>query len=258
MHMTQPNRFPSQSRQRGLTLLELLVVLVVLVALAGILTPLLPSVLTRSHGAAGADNIKEIVKAVQLYEATEGGQPTNWDSLIDANGVVAATSHLVELDLSAAGATEDRVREALFDAGIVGTLQHTDFTDGGINQTFEGTGGAELTITDASTATGGVATLTPAGVAALGLEAVGGDGPVAYVAFGLGAGTSAIGKTMVDAPVHFLEGGESPIEEYARWAVIYAVPSEGPVRIASVAGIEEGEEFAGMDKHLAEYYEATE
>ena len=83
------------------------------------------------------------------------------------------------------------------------------------------------------------------------------DGIVAYVAFGVGAQNTAIGETMLDAPVHFLEGGESPIEEYARWIAIFAIPAEGSIRLASVVGFEE-DVLSGLDKHLNEYYEAAE
>lgn len=247
--------------RKGLTLIELLVVLVILVALAGILVPLLPDVQQQAHGGSGADNMKEIAKALQLHKFQEGSFPNDWDSLIDANGVTGATTHLVATDISApaAASDEERIVAALADASIDSAFQHTDFTDATVNQTFEGL--TDPAVNELGT-TGNVATLNAAAETELGLEQstlTGGTGDtVAYVAFGLGANSSAVGVSMLDAPIHYLEGGESPIELYARWVVVFKVPAEGPLALAGIYGVEEGEELVGLDTHLAEYYEALE
>jgi len=239
-----------RQRERGLTLIELLVVLVVLVAAAGILVPLLPDVQQRAHGSTGADNMKEIAKAVELHKANPGTYADSWDSLIDANDVLAAATDLDVQDLTAAPGPA--ILTALNDAGITEAFEHTDFADTTINQTFEG-----VSTVDSIGTSEEVAILTAAGETRLGLEPSGTD-ILAYVAFGLGANSTMIGSSMLDAPVHYLEGGESPIENYARWVVIFAVPDEGPLRLASVAGIEEGVELSGLSNHLNEYYESLE
>jgi len=238
-----------RSRQAGLTLIELLIVLVVLVGVAGILVPLFPDMQQRTHGASGADNMKEIVKAVELHKASTGSYPDSWDSLIDANDVVAAATDLQVLDLTA-GVGPD-VLAALNDAGITEAFEHTDFADATINQTLDGGGAVD------SIGANEVAELTATGIANLGLEATG-AGIAAYVAFGLGSESTMVGESMVDAPIHYLEGGESPIENYARFVVVFAVPDEGPLRLASVAGIEDGDELASLGGHLNEYYESLE
>jgi len=252
------HRFQARRRQAGLTLIELLIVLVVLVGVAGILVPLFPDVQQRTHGASGADNMKEIVKAVELHKASTGSYPDSWDSLIDANDVVAATTDLALLDIStpAADSVEETVADALADAGIENAFQHEDLTivDGTINQTFEGLSDPAV---DELQTNGAVAQLTTDGITNLGLEPTG-SGIAAYVAFGLGSSSTMIGESMVDGPIHYLEGGESPIENYARFVVVFAVPDEGPLRLASVAGIEDGDELAGLGGHLNEYYESLE
>ncbi|HRQ88328.1 MAG TPA: hypothetical protein PLA50_05995, partial [Bacteroidia bacterium] len=197
--------------------------LIILVGVAGILVPLFPDVQQRTHGSTGADNMKEIAKAVELHKATTGAYPNDWDSLIDANGILAAATDLQALDLTAG--VGPVVLAALNDAGISRAYQHTDFADASINQTFEGVGATD------SIAANEVAELTATGITNLGLEPTG-TGIAAYVALGLGGQSTMIGRSMVDAPVHYLEGGESPIENYARWVVVFAVPNNGPLRLA--------------------------
>ena len=63
---------------------------------------------------------------------------------------------------------------------------------------------------------------------------------------------------MLDAPIHYLENGESPIENYARWIAVFSVPANGPVSLAAVAGPEDATELAGLGAHLGEYYETLE
>jgi len=246
--------------RKGLTLIELLVVLVILVALAGIIVPLLPDVQQRAHGGSGADNMKEIAKAVELHKATTGRFPNQWDALFDENGdLVGGALHMTVTDLTS-DPNGDRIIEALNDAGIDTLIEHDSASS---NATFEPYADPPVVIDIDDTPSGEVATLTADGELALGLEQsvlTGGTGeaaPIAYVALGLGQQSTAIGRSMLDAPVHYLENGESPLEEYARWIVIFAVPAEGSLRIASVAGLEE-DELAGLSKHLNEYYESLE
>lgn len=253
---TQKTLTPASARRRGLTLLELLVVLVVLVALAGILTPLLPSVARQSHGAAGADNIKEITKSVQLYEANEGSQPNNLDALIRADGtsyLAGAMWNVVDLGSDANG---QRIADALNDAGITTSHLHRNAGDM-TNNTFDTHEGSTNTI-DASAPSGQV--LSVAGAMAetwLGLDPAG-----TYVVFGLGSKADTIGKTMVDAPIMYSDD-QDPIGFYARFVLVYEIPASGAAKLVSVAGNHSMNGgamnmLAGMDHHLNEYYESKQ
>jgi type II secretory pathway pseudopilin PulG len=249
--------FQPSNRSAGLTLIELLVVLVVLVALAGILTPLLPAVLQQSHGASSADNMKEIAKAVQLFQTSNSNRyPNGWDALFDeTNSLIATTTGLTYEDLASpstlTAAQADRVAEALVDVGITTLREHNSATT---NATFEPYSGADITIATGPTA-GEVTLLTAAGAAALNLEATG-PNIVAYVAVGVGAQNTAVGRSMLEAPVHFLEAGENPVEVYARFLAVFAVPVTGPTRLAGIATIDGGG-LLGLGDHLNEFYEAN-
>jgi len=251
--------FRPRACRKGLTLLELVVVLVILAALAGILVPVLANMTTRTHGSAGASNIAEIAKAVQMHESLYNEYPNEFDSLIDeADAVVVgdSTTYLVHTDLTSATPTTDRIIEALNGVGIDTTYQHLSTS---ANKTFEPYADPPFPIT-IDAASGEVVTLTDVAVAQLGLEPLSvstTEGVQAYVAFGLGALSNMVGRSMIDAPVHFPEAGESPVEEYNRFLLIYAVPADGPARLASVAAAHE-EGLSGSSSHIAEYYETQE
>ena len=75
----------------GFTLLELVVVIAILAALAGILVPLLPGLVGKAGTAAGATNLGEAAKAVQLYAAQNNDQyPDQLDSIVDDGGAIAS------------------------------------------------------------------------------------------------------------------------------------------------------------------------
>lgn len=248
------SRIANRRRQAGLTLIELLIVLVVLVGVAGILVPLFPDVRQRTHGATGADNMKETSKALQLHLLNTGGYPNELDALIDEAGVLAieaaTTPQFATTDLDDSSTDLTQIRAALNGAGIETLLVHDSTTE---NATFEPYSGD---IEDLTGATASVVTLTTAGINALGLEALSADGTIAYVLAGVGAGSSAIGESMLDAPVHFAEE-HSPIDEYSRFLAVFAVPAEGALRLAGVVANHEGE-LDGLGNALNEYYEATE
>lgn len=253
----------NQRVRSGLTLIEMLVVLVILVALAGILVPLLPNVMTRAHGAAGAENIAEVARGIQSYEALYNAHPNEFDSLLDeSDAVVVGAGDLQAVTDLDATPTGKRIADALTRVGIDTSYEHLSTTT---NQTFAPYDEPAVinTITyDAAndTATGKATTLTALGIASLALEPVAGstaDGVQAYVAFGVGSRSTMIGKSMVDAPVHFPESGEDPSDVYSRMLVVYAVPAEGPARLACVCAAHD-DGLSGLNTHLLEYYETVE
>jgi Tfp pilus assembly protein PilE len=248
-------------RRRGLTLLELTLVLVVLAAVAGLLVPVLANMATRTHGAVGAANVNEIAKAVQMHESMYNERPNGFDSLIDEADdlVVDGGGALQYADLSSAApdSTEERIIEALNQIGIDTTYEHVSTST---NKTFEPYAATPVAIAIDDSPAGEAATLTASGVAQLRLEAISASsaaGIQAYVAFGLGASTNMIGRSMLEAPVHFPEAGESPVEEYSRFLLIYAVPATGPARLAAVAAAHE-EGLSGVGQHISEYYESQQ
>lgn len=238
----------SRRNRRGLTLIELVVVLLILAGVAGIVVPVLQNMVLKTHGAAGSANVAEVAKAIQLFEAQRGEHPNDYDSLIDEAGALVndANANLVSATTTA------RMVDALGDLNITESVEHLSTST---NLTFAPydtpTAFQDLTVVGSP-----IATLSGAGITSLGLRPTGGlanSDPVAYVAFGVGQLNEAIGVTMVDAPVHFPEGGENPIDEYSRFVVVYAIPNSGPARLVSVAAAHE-EGLSGLSSHLNEYY----
>lgn len=245
--------------RRGFTLIELVVVLLILAGLAGIVIPILQNMVQKTHGAAGASNVNETAKALMLFDAQFGGQPDLFDSVIDdAGGILGglANEGVDRLDPSpalAAGSTiEGSILNALTAVGMTQVMTHVAAPD---NFTFDSYDVDPQPLVGAI-----VATLTADGQADLGLTppvAYVDAGPrdiVAYVALGVGARNTAIGRTMLDAPVHFPETGENPAEIYSRFLAIYAIPRSGPARLATIAGAHE-EGLSGLGSHLDEYFE---
>jgi type II secretory pathway pseudopilin PulG len=260
-----------------------LVVVLILAALAGVLIPVLTNMTTRAHGSSGSANIAEIAKAVQTHQALYNASPNGFDSLLEGDGTAAPTDIVTDVALNPlgggdlifadlgtppAGIDGTRIAEALNDLGINTTYVHNPTTG---NRTFEpyydgdanglpDQAGEFVTI-DAAGPTGEVAMLTDAGVIALrltphqALDAT--SNIVAYVAFGLGQWCTMVGKSMIEAPVHFPEEGESPITAYNRFLLIYAIPASGPARLATVAAAHE-EGLSGLDTHLNEFYETQQ
>ncbi|WOO39498.1 prepilin-type N-terminal cleavage/methylation domain-containing protein [Rubellicoccus peritrichatus] len=245
--------FRHYTKRRGLTLVELLVVLTIITAVATIIIPILPNTNQISGGSTGSGNMREVIKAVETHRGATGDYPENWDSLIDSNGVILPTTapaDLAVLDISSpiSGSDEEAIANALANASITQTFQHVDFTDTDVNQTFDGMNAVN------ELGAGNVAVLTTDGETALGLNASGGD-IVRYVAFGLGNNSTMIGRTMADAPVKFLSGGDNPSTQYARWIVIFTVFDDETLRLSTVAGLDDNE-LQGINFHLNDFYNA--
>lgn len=246
------------SIRRGLTLIELTVVLLILAATAGVLVPRLVGYSGRAHGASGSSNIQEVSKAIALFEANTGAQPDGWDSLLQgADG--ARTPYLATVEAPAtppivAGALNAAEADALTAIGVTSINNMDDGTGAGFNATFSPNDGTAEAIAD----TAEVALLSPTAITGLGL-ATGNR----YVTFGLGNGVNMIGSVMLDAPVHFPEGGEKPESVYLRWYVVYdlgdGVDTPERARFVGVFGCEpDSGEMTNLGAHLGEYFEARD
>ncbi len=243
--------------RKGLTLLELLMVLVILAAVAGIVIPIAANVITRAHGSTGATNIAEIAKAIQQHPVLHNEPANLFDSLIDDAGTIVEDvdgnplggTGLALEDLSDASANDARIIDALNDIGITESMEHEANST---NKTFAPYSGNTIPIDN----TGSVVVLTVDGVASLGLNPLG-TNVVAYVAVGLGAESTLIGRSILNAPVHFPEQGESVADVYSRFLLIYAIPANGPARLAAVAAAHE-DGLSNLNTHLLEYYATQE
>lgn len=237
----------------GLTLLELIVVLMILVAVAGILVPAITGMVGRSHTSAGAANIAECANAIQRYEAQYLRYPNMLDSLkntltgatvTDFDGLgdeLVAAVDPVTLD-------EDTLA-ALNGAGIETVGLHADTTTPA-DATFQVTSSG--TLADGSILLGP----TEAQQVLMGLETTGVAGK--YVALGIGQQNTAIGKTMLEAPVHFPENGtENPADVYNRFLAVFQILNND----ATPAALEKAQ-FVGMmsphagalNTHLEHYF----
>ncbi|MDI1312477.1 prepilin-type N-terminal cleavage/methylation domain-containing protein [Prosthecobacter sp.] len=229
-------RMARRYNQQGLTLIELLVVLVILIALAGILIPQLPSMLVRTHAAAGSTNLSEVNKRIQEFEQLYFQQPSLLDNLVASGGATlvdylpneggAAGGELVPLALDADQAA------SLIGAGIntFSALLET----APANATFDPYDGVA---TIAPAATVSVASVTQAAVQrTLRPGSVAGD---VFVAFGVGQRSEMIGRTISEAPYHFGEGsGDTPDAVYSRFLAVY--------KVEDAAGALERAEFVGV------------
>jgi prepilin-type N-terminal cleavage/methylation domain-containing protein len=241
-------------RQRqGLTLIELIVVLVILVGLAAIIIPMLPSMITRTHGAAGATNIGEVAKWVQTFEALNYSYPNSWDALVKDDGSepkIGADEYFelgAHMEVSATGLTAAQAN-SLSEAGINSVHYFQDDPD---HATFSPYASA---VTSPTAVAAGVrlVSLTADGIVKLNLEPTG-----QYVVLGLGSRNSMIGKTVADAPVHFPDNpDDDPSRFYSRFGVVFKVNVGRALPVAVVAFHHDGE-LTTLGDHVAEYFEAV-
>ncbi|MEZ6187110.1 MAG: prepilin-type N-terminal cleavage/methylation domain-containing protein [Planctomycetota bacterium] len=250
-------------RRRGLTLIELTVVLLVLAAVAGIIVPRLTGYFVRAHGASGATNIGETVKAIGLYEVNNGGNmPNNWDTFVinPTTTTIVGDMGLTGGDLAAIN-VPTAGEDALIAAGITNLLyvdnDGTNFNGPDATYTPYATP-TPVAINNDATPTA-MAGLTASGIQALGLQGVAGD----YVVLGLGSQNTLIGNGIVDAPVHFPETSAVPQEIYSRFLAVFRLSDDGGTtyferaKLATVAAVHNGE-VAGLGDHTAEYFEGAE
>lgn len=249
--------------RRALTLIELIVVLLILVGLAGILIPMLPNMLGRTHTAAGATNMQEIVKWVQTYEQLHFTHPDQWDALTDGTNLVTY------LPKDGAGVpVGGKITAAPLTAGEVAALDAIGvrnvhlFAAAPTSPTFDpyatplpSTG---TPITDSVS----LAILNPESAA----EKIGLSPLAKYVVLGLGKRCTIIGKTVAEAPVAFAdEPAINAADFYSRFLVIYkvsnntgtlAAPVYEPLSRAILVGSISlhPDDVDGTGQHLEEFY----
>lgn len=275
---------PARSR-RGLTLIELVVVLVILVALAGLLLPLFPSMLDRAHTSTTASNITEVAKSIQLFESMNLRSPDGFDSLINESGATLREDRFTVVQLEpafvdpanptpeelAAQTRGGRISNALQRVGMTTSFQMRDpvnvpswattRTMRFINTFDPYSGAAYDLLNDGSVVALGAG---PNEVTRLGLPIPTSIDPLSvsgiqdYVVFGVGGRTTMIAETMAEAPVHFPGTGDlDPSQTYSRFAVVYAIPTSGPARLAGVAAIH-GDHFDSLGGLMADYFELSQ
>jgi len=258
-----------------LTLLELIVVLVVLVALAGILIPMLPNVVGRASTSVGATNASEVDRWVQLYQQNFQAYPDFLDNLAGTGtapidylpGYLAGGTSLTQITvgnlspvqlstLNAAGITTVAMltpTQASFPAGGTPTFNPYQYTGGSVTLT-------PLTTSTPVAFVSETAVETPPGPVR--------DNPAntgdVYVVFGFGKQTTAIGRIVPDAPVHFSQfSADSASNVYSRYGLIFrlargngtATPT--PLTQAQFMGAVSFEPtgIMGSDGQLANYYD---
>lgn len=92
-----------KKNNKGFTFVELVIVIAILVILVGLLAPQYTKYVEKSRKAADADNLEEMVKAVQVYEADT-----------DSDAALAAGDYSIELSTTAPPAlTGDGLQAAL-------------------------------------------------------------------------------------------------------------------------------------------------
>lgn len=92
-----------KKNNKGFTLVELVIVIAILALLVGLLAPQYTKYVEKSRKAADADNLEEMVKAVQVYEADT-----------DSDAALAAGDYSIELSTTAPPAlTGDGLQDGL-------------------------------------------------------------------------------------------------------------------------------------------------
>ena len=210
-------------------------------ALAGILIPLLPSLVEKASSSAGATNLSEIVKAVQLFASQHNDvYPDQLDSIVDNKGAIASyvpndtygTTPMVPYQLTGPDVS------ALMMSGIMnvsqmvanpGTTNTTDYQNDW-NPTFFPYGNdsskapTEVSLAGSGGGMGGsspgiTVASVPGEVAAqkFGLPATG-----TYVVFGLGKYSTISGVGMNQPPVWFNPmNTQDPNSVYCRFGLVF-------------------------------------
>jgi len=249
-----------RSRGRaGFTLIELTVVLVILIALAGILVPQLSGYINRSHSAASSTNIGEITKFFQLYDLKYlKGYPNNYERGCTDTGAAPNKGSVGTLAFVIGSEGSAAVFARALDAGQVSALASKGITSV-LNMQATVPAGSSATFDAADEVTGPVALNTSDKVlfldrnfvkSAFGLAP---DPSEEYVAFGIGSDCTAVGKVMIEAPLHFDQ--VDPVDVYSRFFVVYAVPTKGAAASfnARLVGAL-GSELSSLSAEIAEYY----
>lgn len=257
------------SPRRSLTLIELVIVLLILAALAGILVPQFGNLTVASHGSVGANNIQEIAKAIQLHRVKTGNNPDGLDSLLTGTALSPliqgtalatapnpATSLLTTLTLD-----NDPANDTLGALTAAGITNVYNFIANAEHPTFNPYSATPLVAAPASVPLADGTTVAAVPLAAVqavfgGQYATGST----FAVFGIGQFCSMVGRTFTEAPVHTPENNNIA-SGYNRFLLVVQL-TEGTnalevARIIGVAALEEDGNLSGLNKHLAEYSEAT-
>ena len=239
---TLPKLQRPRPRRPGLTLLELIVVLVILVAVAGILIPLMPNMLGRAHTSVGATNASEVNRMMQVYYQLNEQYPNVLDNLVASStstggGTTNAVLSYLPVYIPSGSTTSP------LQAYPLQSIDVTALTAAGITQVASLNDPLPAGQTPAATPTfnpyvysSGIVTTQPiaANLNVASLPAAYVEGPTGlvklapaqqggvYVVFGFGKQTTAIGKVVTDAPVHFGEfATDNASNVYCRYGLVF-------------------------------------
>jgi hypothetical protein len=219
--------------------------LMILVGLAGMVIPAVTDMVARTHTATASGNFAEVSNAIARYEAQYLSYPNNLDSLKNAlNGATVTDFGGLSTELTgnctALTLTADHVA-ALNNAGITNLQLHAD-PSATVDATFQ------ATTTSGAVAAADVLLSITNGAAE---ESLGLDTDGTYVLLGVGGRSSAIGRTMTEAPVHFPENGaENPAAVYNRFVAVFDVSGERAKLVKVISP-----HFGALDDHMGEYFE---
>ena len=248
-------------RRSGLTLIELIVVLVILVGLAGIIIPMIPSMLGKVHTSAGATNMVETDKWIEMYNQSYFGYPNGWDSITDGKDVISYlplgdNGKTVSGQLTADKLSADEAK-ALKGIGIVNVhYLQTAMPDSPTFNPYadKSTDPTPTTLDDKTV----LAFLQPS--VAHEQLGVSGSAKARYIALGIGVRCTMIGNTAAEPPVLFSDQAElNPALRYTRFAAIFQVADkDGAPRARFVGTLHIAQEgLHGVNAHLQEYYDAA-
>ncbi len=257
--------------RQGFTLIELVMVMLILVALAGLIVPMIGNLNESAHGSSGASNITAVARNLQFHRTNFGGYPNELDLLLNDHNddtTLAPLGGTVAVTELTTAVTTDRIADALEEAGIEQLIENPEVLEEEEDQTVFGAAGdaandgSRVVDVDAGALTpANVVVLGADAIARLGLEPIGGEGPEQYVVLGVGNNNDAIGRSMIDAPIHF-SADEGNQENYSRLLAVFRIPAgEGGAILASVVApdVHDGEvEVAGVGQHIQEFYEVRE
>jgi Tfp pilus assembly protein PilE len=265
--------------RRGLTVMELVVVLAILATVAALLVPLFPNFFRRANKADDATNMAEITKSLQLYQAQYYGYPNDLDMLTDG------TTMPSYLPSTANGAYDQLIIPAPLTANAAAALQKVGITRLQPLATTVSAGNATLNpYPSLSPTTDGIAVASGINVAVLNTPAIlagtkevntdlyniiasdQGDGashPGTYLVLGVGSRNTAVGRTMVNAPVAMPQGTDmNPAKNYCRYGAIFKVDGNEVAltkraRLVAVVSMEE-DELETIDNEVVGYIKVSQ
>jgi prepilin-type N-terminal cleavage/methylation domain-containing protein len=230
--------------KRGFTLIELVVVLAIIAALAGLVIPQVAMLGRTTDMAASASSQKELANNIQLFFVLQKRYPQGFDSLVDTTGAIY-TSDTTDANtqtrgLPYAGADGTRLQDQLSVAALTNAANAEylrSFQRSGFDFVYD----HDTTIVNSnnSATTQRLLTAAPVNVAEIRTPfttpAAGTTNPLwaklspnlvngeRLVALGIGGRNSAIGKTILNAPIYPGSDGKY----YGRFVAIFKIYPNG-------------------------------